>query len=326
MFMTNLGRHMYKYSLPLIAVALSACGGGTTVDPNDFTTKIDTGTPVVAPQAKSFINNGSGSFTLAPGTSSMTLTRTSSNTTADQTTWQLTVGGTTYDLSPAPNNSPTSSSNSFIGSAGGTTATMFLNENSANASIVNAQLVTGGSSEEYFGIIGDATPTGTLAGIGSATYSGVGEISIDKAGGAFDDAPATTVSLNVDFGAGTLNGGFNVTDGAEGGSVDINGTTTLPVTGTVSGNSFSATVDYTNLVGITTGMNSINSPQAVEGGFYGPNAENAVGVGLSIGQSTGANDDLLIYTRIQAGPAVSGPNTGFANIKKRVRSGPLSSF
>ncbi len=300
MFMTNLGRHMYKYSLPMIAVALSACGGGSTVDPNNFTTKVEVGTPVVAPQAKSFSNTGSGTFVLAPGSSAMTLTRTSSNTTADQTSWQLTVGGTTYNLSPAPTNSATSSSNSFIGSAGGTSVEMFLNENSANASIVNAQLASGGTSDEYFGIIGETTPAGTLATIGSAAYSGVGEISIDKAGGAFDDAPATTVTLNVDFNQAILSGAFNVSDASEGGSVDIVGSTTLPMTGTVSGNTFSATVDYSNLIGITTGMTSINSPQAVEGGFFGPNAENAVGVGLSVAQSPGGADDLLIYTRIQA--------------------------
>jgi hypothetical protein len=136
----------------------------------------------------------------------------------------------------------------------------------------------------------------------TASYAGIGEISVDRAGVSptFDDAPASTVNMSVDFGAGTLSGTFNVSDAAgDAGGIDIAGSTTLPFTGTVSGNTFSANVDYTNLVGITTNLNSVTAANPVEGGFYGPNGENAVGVGLSLGQSSVAND-VVIYTRIQA--------------------------
>ena len=221
---------------------------------------------------------------------------------AHLSTYSLVVNGQTYTLSPQAGNSATSSNNSFTGTVGATTATVFLNENKPNASIANIQLKTGGQTQELFGIVGNATPTSTLTSLASATYSGIGEISVDRAGAGtvFDDAPNSTATINVNFGAGTLTGSFNVTDATgDASGIDIAGTTTLPVTGTVSGNTFSANVDHSNLVGITTGLTSISTSNPVEGGFFGPNAENAVGVGLNLGQSSVAND-VVIYTRIQA--------------------------
>jgi len=40
-------------------------------------------------------------------------------------------------------------------------------------------------------------------------------------------------------------------------------------------------------------------PRPVTGGFFGPNADEAVGVGVTLGRSVNPND-VLIYTRIQA--------------------------
>ncbi len=235
---------------------------------------------------------------MSAGTSSLTLTRTNQQA-AHLATYDLVVNGVTYNLSPASSNSATSTTNSFVGSNGGTSVSLFLNENTANASIANAQLTTGSTKDELFGIVGNATSTSTLASIANATYSGIGEISIDKTNGQFDDAPGTS-SMSVDFTGGTLTGSFSVSDAAgdNGGALDVAGSATLPMTGTVSGNTFSATVDYTNLIAVTNGVSSITG-QPVIGGFYGPNAENAVGVGLSLGQSSVAND-VIVYTRIQA--------------------------
>lgn len=290
---------MYKLLIPLAAGLLTACGGGSTSDPNNFIISTPTGTPLTATQAKTFSQTGSGAYSLSAGSSSMTLTRTNQQA-AHLATYDLVVNGVTYQLTPASGNSATSSNNSFVGSNGSTSVSLFLNENTANASIANAQLTTGSTKDELFGIVGNATPAGTLASISSATYSGVGEISIDKANGQFDDAPSSTATMNVDFSGGTLIGSFSVSDpaGENGGAFDIAGSTTLPMTGTVSGNTFTGTVDYTNLVGITNGLTSVTA-QPVEGGFFGPNAENAVGVGLSLGQSSVAND-VIVYTRIQA--------------------------
>ena len=291
---------MYKMMLPLIAVGLSACGGSSTTDPTNFIINTPTGTPLSTTTAKSFTQTSASSpYTIGAGGSAFTLTRTNTAA-AHLSTYSLVIGGVTYNLAPQAGNSSTSTNNSFVGTVGATTATVFLNENKPNASIANIQLKTSGASEELFGIVGNATPTSALTS--TASYAGIGEISVDRAGASptFDDAPASTVNMSVDFGAGSLSGTFNVSDAAgDAGGIDIAGSTTLPFTGTVSGNTFSANVDYTNLVGITTNLNSVTAANPVEGGFYGPNGENAVGVGLSLGQSSVAND-VVIYTRIQA--------------------------
>ncbi len=100
--------------------------------------------------------------------------------------------------------------------------------------------------------------------------------------------------------SGTLDGQFNVTDVAGDGTdiVDIAGSAILPLTGTIQGSTFSADVDYSNLTGITTGVTFLK-PGTITGGFYGANADEAVGVGVSLGRSLQPND-VLVYTRIQA--------------------------
>ncbi len=295
--MTNWGLKMYKFLIPLIAVGLSACGGGETTDPNNFIISTPTGTPLTATQAKSFGQTTSnGPFTLASGSSSFTLQRTNQST-AHQSTYNLTVNGVTYNLTPTPGNSATSTNNSFKGTVGGTTATLFLNENRANASIANVQLGTGGASEQLFGIVGSATPTATLTSLANATYTGIGEVSIDRSNGAFDDAPSSVANLSANFTNGTMSGSINVADDStndNGGAFDITGGT-VGLSGTISGNSFTLTPDYSGMT--VTGVTNIVA-QPIEGGFYGTNAENAVGVGLSLGQSSVAND-VVIYTRVQ---------------------------
>jgi len=290
---------MYKYLLPLVAVGLSACGGSSTTDPDNFIISTPTGTPLSSAGAKSFAQTSSTQpYSLGPATS-FTLTRTNTAA-AHLSTYTLVINGVTYNLTPQVGNSATSTNNSFVGSVGGTNASVFLNENKPNGSIANIQLTAGGGSNEFFGIVGNATPVSALPA--TATYSGIGEISVDRAGAGsvFDDAPSSTVTMNVNFGTNSLTGSFNVTDATgDASGIDIAGSASLPFTGTVSGNTFSATVDYTNLVGITNGLNSLGTINPIDGGFYGPNAENALGVGLSLGQSSVAND-VVIYTRIQA--------------------------
>jgi len=291
---------MYKFLLPLVAVGLSACGGSSTSDPTNFIINTPTGTDLVSNTAKSFSQTSASSpYTLAAGNSSFTLTRTNTAA-AHLSTYRLVINGVTYNLTPQTGNSATSTNNSFVGTTGSTNAAVFLNENKPNGSIANIQLKTGGATNELFGIVGNATPVSALTS--TASYSGIGEISVDRAGAnpVFDDAPSSTVTMNVDFGASNLTGTFNVTDATgDAGGIDIAGSTTLPFTGTVSGNTFTANVNYANLVGITTGLNSVGTVNPIEGGFYGPNGENALGVGLSLGQSSVAND-VVIYTRIQA--------------------------
>jgi len=249
-----MGFYMYRLLIPLIAVGLSACGGGTTTDPNNFIISTPTGTPLTATQAKSFGQPSAGA--------------------------------------------PFSPNNSFTDTIGGTTATLFLNENTPNASIANIRLKTGSNTEELFGIVGSLTPVATLTSLASASYSGLGEISIDRANGLFDDAPNSVATLSANFTSGSLNGSIAVADnttGDNGGAFDIVGGT-VGLSGTISGNSFTLTPDYSGMT--VSGVTNINA-QPINGGFYGTNAENAVGVGLSLGQSNVAND-VVIYTRIQA--------------------------
>jgi len=289
---------MYKLLLPLVAVGLSACGGGSTTDPNNFIISTPTGTPLTATQAKSFAQTSSGApFTTGGGASTFTLTRTNSNA-EHLSTYDLTINGVTYNLSPAPGNSSTSSNNSFFDTKNGTTATVFLNENLPNASIANVQLSNSGASEQLLGIVGDRTPAATLTTIANATYTGIGEVSIDRANGLFDDAPNSVANLTANFTGGTLNGSINVIDnatGENGGAFDIVGGS-IGLSGTISGNGFTLTPDFSSMN--VNGVTNI-SAQSIDGGFYGTDAENAVGVGLSLGQSAVAND-VVIYTRIQA--------------------------
>lgn len=291
---------MYKLLIPLAAIGLGACGGGSTTDPNNFIINTPPGTTLSTSTAKSFSQaTASSPYVVASGNSTFSLQRTNSAP-IHQATFDLVINGTTYKMTPASNNSATSQTNSYVGTSGGTTASVFLNENTTNASIANIQLDTGPQSNQFFGIVGTATPAANLPT--TASYSGGGEISVDKAGPnpIFDDAPNSTVSFTADFTGGTIIGQFNVQDGSgeNSGSFDIAGSATLPLSGTITGNTFTANVDYTNLIAITNGLNSVNA-QAVEGGFYGANAENAVGVGLSVGTSSAAND-VVVYTRIQA--------------------------
>ena len=218
--------------------------------------------------------------------------------TPDQAQYKLTVNGVTYTLLPNKNNSPKGKKNSFDGVVGGNAVSLFLNNNATHATIANPQLKTASGVQQFFGIFGTPTEIANLPN--SAKYVGIGEISIDDAGSGFDDAPGSVVTLNANFSKQTIAGKIDVTDvgGDSSASLfDINGTTLVPLTGTISGNSFEVVPDYTGLAAIT-GLNSVTN-QPIGGGFYGPNGENAVAVGVSSAEAT-APGDVLIYTRIQA--------------------------
>ena len=218
--------------------------------------------------------------------------------TPDQAKYKLTVNGVTYTLLPNPNNSPTGKKNSFDGVVGGNAVSLFLNNNAAHATIANPQIQTSNGLQQFFGIFGTPTEIANLPN--SAKYVGIGEISIDDSSNGFDDAPGSVVTLNANFSRQTISGKIDVTDVAgdsTGGVFDIDGTTLVPLTGTISGNSFEVIPDYTGLAAIT-GLQSVTN-QPIGGGFYGPNGENAVAVGLSSAQAV-TPGDVLIYTRIQA--------------------------
>ncbi len=268
-------------------------GGGTTPTPMPGITATN--------GAASAITQGTpgGDFVRAAGSSPLGLVQTNQATRSHWATYDLTVNGVTYNLAPAPGNSFGNPNNFHTASNGGEQVSVFLNEDLAGATIVNTQVTdASGATTQYFAVLGTLTDAASLPA--SASYSGIGEISIDNAKGAFDDAPATTVTMDVDFSAGTLSGQFDVSDpaGENGGNFDISGTAVLPVTGTVTGAEFVANVDYSGLASITSGVSSI-SAQPVTGGFFGAAADEAVGVGLSTG-SSGATDDVMVYTRIQA--------------------------
>ena len=249
-------------------------------------------------QAQSFTQAGPGQpFVATSGSTPMTVVQTNTART-HKATFDLTVNGKTYNLRPSATNTLGGAMNSHSGTVGGETVTLFLNEDVAYGRIANTQITDASGTTEYFGVLGPLTDPANLPS--SATYSGLGEISVDKAGGAFDDAPNSTVTMNADFAAGTLSGQFDLSDpaGDNGGNFDIAGSATLDFTGTITGSQFSADVDYTNLIGITQGLNSLTA-EPVTGGFFGSNGFSAVGSGVSVGSSTGTND-AIVYTRIQA--------------------------
>ena len=249
-------------------------------------------------QAQTFTQAGPGQpFVIAAGTTPITLVQTNTARTF-KATYDLTVNGVTYNLRPSPTNTLTGSMNSHVATVGGEQVSLFLNDDVAYGKIANTQITDASGTTQFFGVIGPLTDPANLPA--TASYAGIGEISVDKAGGAFDDAPASTVTLDADFTAGTLTGQFNVMDpaGDNGGNFDIAGSTTLDLTGTISGSQFTADVDYTNLLAITQGLNAI-TPEPVTGGFFGTAGFSAVGSGLSVGSSTGTND-AIVYTRIQA--------------------------
>lgn len=246
--------------------------------------------------ATSFAENGAGGYTLSSASTPINLVRTNSAA-SDQATYDLTIKGVTYNLTPKTGNRPGFGGNAFTAVNGGTKVSLFLNENAINATIANTQIKDSSGVKEYFSIVGTPALAANLPS--SALYKGNGEISIDT-GTTFDDAPNTTVTLNADFVAGTLSGQFDVIDEAGDGTgpIDIDGAATLLLSGTIQGNTFAADVDYTELQEITSGLNFVR-PSTLNGGFFGPAGEEAVGIGINVGKSTNPND-VLIYTRIQA--------------------------
>ncbi len=302
--------------LILGVVSLSACGIGDTATqsaPPKGPAIPMVPTPPPPPPAPVIPTSDAASFTQAAGANSFGLSGTptpigltrTDTTGADHTaTYEVTIKGVTYVLTPDAANSANNPSNFFTTTGTGKQVSLFLDNKATHASILNTRETFGSGTKQYFSILGTLTDVASLPA--TAVYQGNGEISIDVAGGGFDDAPNSTVTLNADFAAGAITGQFDVSDPVGGGpnnanptaNLDINGSAVLPFTGTISGNSFTANVDYTNLVGITNGLNSV-SAQPVTGGFYGPAGEEAVGTGLSLGSGTVANN-TLIYTRIQA--------------------------
>lgn len=304
---------MKKLLLPLVAVGLSACGGGTSTfsDPNNLITETPKGV-TLAGDSKTFAQSASG-FSVVSGTTPVSIERTDSNppnASLSQRTYKLIVGGTTYNLGSYDASTKSYSNNNNV--------QLFLNENSANASIINPQITNGGNTKQYFGVVGDLTPVANLP-TSTATYTGnslanngtVGEISIDNDSLGSDDTTSSVVTLNVNFGAAAgsqVTGQFVISDSATDGRGGVEIAATSPVTvpisnGTITGNTFSAEVDLTNLANVTTNSGnaiSLSTNAPLDGGFYGPNAENAAGVGLSIGSTAGSSNDILVYTRVIA--------------------------
>ena len=295
---------MYKLLVPFVAVGLSACGGGgsaTFVDTNNVITNTPTGT-VLSGASESFSRSGS-SYSVASSTTPVSIQRIDSNAAnapLSARQYRLTVGSNTYDLTGYDNATKAYTSSN---------ASLFLNENSANASIINAQLNSGNT--QHFGVVGSLTPVANLPA--TASYTGdstagngtVGEISIDVAGGS-DDTSNSRVTLNANFTNSTIGGDFSFSDPSGDGKagVEINAPTavTVPINGTINGNTFSANVDLTNLANVTTvnGNPVTLGNTTLDGGFYGPNAENAAAVGLSAGSTGGATNNIVVYTRVIA--------------------------
>ena len=281
--------------------ATGGATGGSTGGASGGTTGGTTVPSFAIGDALPFAQNPSTlAYSVAPTATSVDVARTDSGTnTPDQATYDVTINGVTYNLTPNALNKPNGANNSFEATNGSTLVTLFLNENAVNATIANTQIDKATRSQQFFSIVGTPTDTANLP-TAMATYSGNGEISIDTGKGAFDDAPATTVTFDADFSAGTLNGQFDVSDPAGDGSgpVDIAGSAILPMTGTIQGNTFTADVDYSELVNISNGL-ALVKPGSINGGFFGAAGEEAVGIGINMGKALSPNDSV-IYTRIQA--------------------------
>ena len=281
--------------------------GGSGTGSGGTGTGSGSGTPTPAPapsmtststSASSFAQSGN-TYVRGTSTTPITMVQTNSTKGSETARYDLTVNGVTYTLVGDPGNMRGDPNNFHSGSAGGNQVTLFQDEAAQNAKIINPQVTdANGMTTEFFGILGTLSDTATLPT--SATYAGRGEITIDSAKGIFDDAPASTVTMDVDFASGTLTGQFDVTDGPgeNSGNFDINGTAVLPMTGTVTGAEFSADVDYSGLVAITNGLNAVDA-QPVQGGFFGTGGAEAVGIGLSQGDAFGSGD-AVVYTRVQA--------------------------
>lgn len=278
--------------------ASTDAGTGGTTSGGPIGNGVTTGSVFPVGDASSYVRSrGSATYVASSASTPVSIVR-SNNAPSELATYDLTINGVTYNLAPKDTNRPGLSTNSFVASVGGAEVSMFLNEGALNAGIASTKIVSGNSIDSYVSIVGTPTDSTNLPAM--ATYSGNGEISLDTGAIDYDDAPDTTVTLNADFASGTLNGQFNVSDAAGDGTglVDIAGSAVLPVTGTIQGSTFSADVDYKNLVGITSGLGFVK-PGAITGGFYGPNADEAVGVGVTLGRSAQPND-VMVYTRIQA--------------------------
>ena len=305
---------MYKWLSPLAVLAISGCGGGETIDPNDIISQTPAGTSIAATATKSFTQAGTGNF--ASGSApTVSLKRLGAQPT-HSSVYELTVNGTTYTLNPVSSNVNGGLNNEFNTTVGGQTISLFLTETSSAARIANAQIDNGTNKDNFFGIFGTLTapanlPSGVVSFGGSNLSSG--EVSVDNRAGGNDDATISNIALSINFGASSNNvsGSFDFADAGgdgRGSGIDIDtsgiGTQTISFNnGNLNGNTFTiGNVDLTPLENAISGSlpsASLNDA-TITGGIFGDAGDVAAGTSISLGQSTGGGNDLVVYTRIIA--------------------------
>ena len=138
-----------------------------------------------------------------------------------------------------------------------------------------------------FSVYGLETNPADMPTSGSATYSGIGKVTIvhglGNSGSGITDANATT-SLTADFGAGTISGSMLLTEGHSNGGMSIpaGGTTLTMNPAAISGNGFSGTWSASNLADLHLG--SLDTAN-YQGNFYGNGASDVGGILTGSGYS-----------------------------------------
>ncbi len=155
-------------------------------------------------------------------------------------------------------------------------------------------------SKTIYGHVGyEADPTALT---GTAVYTGPGQISVGASGYSLSnsgvaphsDSANGTMTLNVDFINGTLNGQLDFADPTNGpggpSGIDL-GTFTIPIpSGTITGNRYSADLTLSasdlDLAYVAQGT--------LDGAFYGPSGEHVAGTAVLDGHDSGATNGYVI--------------------------------
>lgn len=149
-------------------------------------------------------------------------------------------------------------------------------------------VTTNGSSGDYNAFhAGTLTPVSDMPTGGTASYTGSFNGFLLTDGASAVTEIFGTTSLNANFGAGTMTGSVDnmLPIGA-----GTNPNYDLGINATISGSTYSGTVDYTNAFGVPTGTVTTSS---VSGGFYSSDASETTGALRIEGNPDGANSAIV---------------------------------
>lgn len=303
---------MKNWGFLALIIAVGACSTGTGP------AFVSTAPIGLAPSASSGFAKTSDSITNVPdGTTftsagqKITITGATSSLNVSETAFStevvsanrinVTVNGKTYALTYNP------SSDEFQGSFGNETVSAFVENQNQYASVGGATIETRDArgalltTEIVTGIVGFSADPAALPA--TATYTGSAALTVLKSNGDVDAATGSA-TLNADFSRGTIDGTMALTDplgdggsfGSGTGSVDLGTFTASIGTGQITGSAFSAPVN------VAAGdIGAVANPNLrMNGGFYGPVGEHAIGIAIGQATSTdpGASDDLLLIGEV----------------------------